>query len=172
MGNQHVPYPNPMAQAASSPNAGRAGTPDRRGRTPRAAGRSPVQRKRVAGGGTRCERLVLFEHRLVDPHVVPPGLREADRGIGLVDDRFLVQLGADLGIGIGPHLLLVRRQQDRMPGRQAAEHLAVLHREVLRHPVRAAHRVGADAERFAVSSTRAMCFFHSSGLRIVCDRLL
>ena len=34
-----------------------------------------------------------------------------------------------------------------MPGRQAAEHLAVLHREVLRDPVRAAHRVGADAER-------------------------
>jgi hypothetical protein len=34
-----------------------------------------------------------------------------------------------------------------VPGRQAAEHLAVLHREVLRHPVRAAHRVGADAQR-------------------------
>ncbi len=33
-----------------------------------------------------------------------------------------------------------------MPGRQAAEHLTVLHREVLRDPVRAAHRVGADAE--------------------------
>ena len=32
-----------------------------------------------------------------------------------------------------------------MPGRQAAEHLAVLHGEVLRHPVRAAHRIGADA---------------------------
>ena len=32
-----------------------------------------------------------------------------------------------------------------MPGRQTAEHLAVLHGEVLRDTVRAAHRVGADA---------------------------
>src|SRR5438105_5150248 len=33
-----------------------------------------------------------------------------------------------------------------MPGRQAPEYLAVLHSEVLRDPVRAAHRVRADAE--------------------------
>ena len=68
--------------------------------------------------------LVLFEHRLVDPDVVPPGLRDADRAVRLVDDRFLVQLGADLGVGVEPQLLLVRHQQDRVPGRQAAEHLA------------------------------------------------
>src|SRR5437870_11666238 len=34
-----------------------------------------------------------------------------------------------------------------MPGRQAAEHLAILHREVLSDPVRAAHRISADAQR-------------------------
>ncbi len=33
-----------------------------------------------------------------------------------------------------------------MPGRQPAEDLAVLHREVLRDPVGAAHRIGADPE--------------------------
>ena len=41
-----------------------------------------------------------------------------------------------------------------MPGRQAAEHLAVLHREVLRHPVRAAHRIGADAQRRGLLDAR------------------
>ena len=91
--------------------------------------------------------LVLFERRLVDPHVVPPRLREADRALRLVDDGLVVQFGADFGVGVEPQLLLVRHQEDRVPGRQAAEHLAVLHREVLRDPVRAAHRVGADAER-------------------------
>ena len=41
-----------------------------------------------------------------------------------------------------------------MPGRQAAEHLAVLHREVLRDPVRAAHRVGPDPERRSLLDPR------------------
>src|SRR5437660_617565 len=57
-----------------------------------------------------------------------------------------MELGADLGIGIRLHLLFIRGQQDWMPGRQAPEYLAVLHREVLRDTVRTAHRVGADAE--------------------------
>ena len=98
--------------------------------------------------------LVLFEHRLVDPDVVPPGLRDADRAVGLVDDRFLVQLGADFRVGVGRSFSSSDVEQDRVPGRQAAEDLRVLHREVLRHPVRAAHRIGADAHRRGLLDAR------------------
>ena len=59
--------------------------------------------------------------------------------------RLGVQFVAHLRVGVGAHLVRVGRDQDRMPGRQTAEHLAVLHGEVLRDPVRAAHRIGSDA---------------------------
>ncbi len=60
--------------------------------------------------------LVLRQLGLVDPHVVPPGLRKADRAVRLVDDRLVMQLGADFGVGVEPQLLLVRHQEDRVPG--------------------------------------------------------
>src|SRR5947209_7956128 len=54
--------------------------------------------------------------------------------------QYMDRLDNHLGINVG-------HQEDRVPGRQAAEHLAVFHREILRHPVRAAHGIGADAHR-------------------------
>ena len=60
-------------------------------------------------------------------------------------DHLFVQLAPDGGIAVGAQLLFVGGEQDRMPRRRAAEDLAVLHREVLRGPVRAAQREGADA---------------------------
>ena len=97
--------------------------------------------------GLELQRLVLLQRRFVHPHVVPPGLGEPDsaRDRHRPFHRLGVQLVAHLRVGIGAHLLLIGRDQDRMPGRQPAEHLAVLHGEVLRHAVRAAHRIGADA---------------------------
>jgi hypothetical protein len=69
-----------------------------------------------------------------------------------------VELGADFRVGVKPQLLGVGHQEDRVPGRQAAEHLTVLHREVLRDPVRAAHRVGTDAQRRGLLDPRHVDF--------------
>ena len=79
----------------------------------------------ISAIGLADHPLVLFEHRLLDPDVVVPLAR--DRAAGDLDlplDHLLVQLLPDRRVGIGAQLLLVRREQDRVPGRRAAEHLA------------------------------------------------
>ena len=55
------------------------------------------------------------------------------------------ELGADLGIAIGAHLLGVGPLEDGQPGGHAPEHLAVLHREPLHDAPGIAERHRANA---------------------------
>ena len=50
----------------------------------------------------------------------------------------LVELAPDRGIAVRAQFFVVGGEEDRMPRRRSTEYLAVLHREGLRRPVRAA----------------------------------
>src|SRR5579875_1239105 len=91
---------------------------------------------------------LFFGRTAVQDRVIPPSAADAGRRrIELELDRFGMQLFADLRIAVGFELLLVGGEQDRMPGRQAAEFLAIAHRESVGDAVWRAHRKGANAFR-------------------------
>ena len=96
--------------------------------------------------GLAHQALVLRQHRMLHRHVVPPGAADPRRHrVDLELDRLGVQLLADLGIAVGAQFFVVRGEQDRMPGRQAAEGLRVAHGEEVGDAVGRAGRIGADA---------------------------